>query len=427
MKLKRELGLISLVLYGIGVIVGAGIYSLIGIGAGLAGDMLWLAFLIAGAIAFFTAMSYAELSPIIPYEAAEYRIVERASGSRTLSFIIGWTTAIAHILFASTVALAFAGYLSAMSGIPPTSLAVAVVLCMGGMNFLGLRLSSLYNDICAVVSVLGLVIIAVLALASPGGSKADLLLPPQGGLSSIVAAVAIIFFAFIGFENVANITEEAKDSRRSVPLAMILSLVVSTALYCIVSVAALSLSGWRELAGSSAPLSLVATRSVIDLSPLLSVIALLATSNTVLIALISSSRMLFGISRSGALPRIFSSLGGKGTPWFSAAITTLLAVLAVMFLDIRTSAELTNSGIFISYLAVNLSLVILRPKKAGIAGPRVLGFPVLAFLGALSSLAMLVYIGIELWPYQLIIIACGVVVLFLHRERDSEEKNRIRR
>jgi APA family basic amino acid/polyamine antiporter len=415
-KLRREIGLFGLTLYGIGVIVGAGIYSLIGVGAGLAGGMVWLAFLVSAVLALFTALSYAELSAMVPMEAAEYHYMRKAGAGEGLSFIVGWVLAASSVLFSVTVALAFSGYLSALTGIDGRLIAPSVLLLSGALNYAGIRVSSLYNDFCAIVSVLGLLIIAALALMS-GGAHTDLFLMPEAGPAGLVAAVAVIFFAYIGFENIANISEEARDSRSSVPKAILLSLGISAVLYMVVSLSALSLATPAELASSEAPLALVASKSFIDLSPALSLIALFATSNTVLIALIAASRIIYGMSESSSLPSVFSAVGRSGTPWLSVAVTAISAMLVSVFVDLRTAAELTNAGVFMAFLAVNASLIALSGNAAArpFMSPRVAGVPVLAWLGALSSALMLAYIGLEFWLEMLAVIGLGAMVYFIFK------------
>jgi APA family basic amino acid/polyamine antiporter len=426
-KLKRELGLPSLTLYGIGVIIGAGIYSLIGVGAGLAGGALWLAFLIAAVIAFFTSLSYMELTGIMSREAAEYHYARRAFGREAPAFLVGWIHAAANVSFAATVAIAFAGYLYPLTGIDPRIAAPALILVMGSLNYFGIRQSAFYNDLCAGISVLGLLIIAFLGLASPAAQGADASLSslPPAGLAGIVSAVAVIFFAYIGFENIANVAEEVKDSRRTVPLAILLSLAISAVLYLLVSVASVRVAGWVALSQSSSPLALAASRSVWDLSPLLAVIALFATSNTVLIALISASRILYGISDAGSLHPVFSSIGGRGTPWFSVVLTTLAAAVVANAADIRTAAELTNFGVFLGYFAVNVCLIaIARGPPAqgkGFRGPRIAGTPVFAWLGAATTLFMLAYIGLQLWALELAIAAAGLLLLGAWRMGHSKK------
>lgn len=414
MKLKREFDIFSLTLYGIGIIVGAGIYSLIGVAAGLAQGLLWLAFIISAIIAFFTCLSYAELSSSISKDSAEYHYARKAFNNEVPAFIVGWTHAAANIFFASTVALAFAGYFSLITGLDYRIVASALLIVMGTVNYLGIKFSSFFNNFSAILSVIGLLIIAILAFLTPATQSVIPLSLPSTGVSGILSAVAIVFFAYIGFENVANIAEEVKDSRKTVPRAILLSLSVSVILYVLVSLASLRVVSWQALSASSSPLALVASKSILNASPLIVIIALFATSNAVLIALISASRVLYGMSSSKSLPSKFSDLSRRTTPWFSVIATAFIAIALCYFADLKTLAELTNMGIFLAYFAVNICLIILsrnsKKNKEGFKSPRIFGIPVLAWLGAACSLFMFAYIGLDLWVQFLGIIVAGLIV-----------------
>lgn len=418
MKLKRELGLFSTTLYGIGVIIGAGIYALIGVGAGLAGNMLWLAFLISAFIAIFSGLSYAELSSMFPKEAAEYTYTRKAFKKELLSFIIGWVLTVGTVIGASTVALGFGGYFSSVFGLEQKAAAAALIAVMGFLNYLGIKESARFNNFASVLEVLGLLaVVAVVFLFSSPVNNFDLLEMPVGGFGGIMAAVSVIFFAYIGFENVANLAEEVRNSREIVPKALILSLLISTVLYILVSVAAIREVGWEELSESKAPLTLVVSRVAGDYSAILSFIALFSTSNTVLIFLIVSSRILYGMSHSGSLPKAFSEISSRGTPYISVLLTTVVAALVAYATDIKTVAQLADLGVFIAYLFVNSSLIVLAGEKAGFRSPRVAGIPVLACLGALTSLVMMVFFDWHIWLLEVFVIAAGAAIFLFHKSR----------
>jgi APA family basic amino acid/polyamine antiporter len=149
------------------------------------------------------------------------------------------------------------------------------------------------------------------------------------------------------------------------------------------------------------------------------VIALFATSNTVLIALISGSRIFYGISKAGALPARLSATGRTGVPTLSVELTAVAAATVAFFIDIGTSAKLTNLGLFIAYVAVNLALIALKDhgSKAAFTSPRLMGFPIFALLGAVSSLAFLAYLSLELWPYILLLLSSGAAIFFLMHKK----------
>lgn len=421
MKLKRELGLLNTTLYGIGVILGAGIYALIAVGAGLAGNMLWLAFLLSAVIAVFTGLSYAELSGLFPKEAAEYNYTRRAFKHESLSFAVGWVLAIGTAIAASTVALAFGGYFSTLTGLEPKISAVALIGVMTLLNYVGIKESAKFNMVATGVEMLGLVIVIIAGFLAAPVVEADFLELPPGGIHGILAAISVIFFAYIGFENLANISEEVKDSRKTVPKALVLSLAISTILYILVALAAVRELGWEALSQSQAPLTLVVESLLGNYAHILSYIALFATANTVLMFLIAASRIIYGISDGGSLPKSLSDVGRRGTPYLAVASIGVLAAVIASAADLQTVAQLADLAVFMAYLAVNASLIYLAAKgalsKEGFLSPRIAGVPVLAWLGVLSALFMMFFFDINMWMMQGVIILAGLALFVITKKR----------
>ena len=419
MKLKRELGLLSTTLYGMGVILGAGIYALIAVGAGLAGNMLWAAFLVSAVIAIFSSLSYAELSSMFPKEAAEYNYTKKAFRLEWLSFLVGWILAIGTVIAAATVALAFGGYFSTLTGVNPTVAAVGIIGIMTVFNYAGIKESSWFNDTATLVEIGGLLIVIAVAFLSPPQLTVDLMELPATGFTGILAAVSVVFFAYIGFENVANISEEVKNSRKIVPKALVLALAISTVLYLLVAVAAVREVGWQALSESKAPLTLVVSRMLGSYAPLLSYIALFATANTVLMFLIVPSRILYGMSEGGSLQKPFSVVGVRGTPYVSVALVGLAAALMATIADIKTVAQLTDLGVFIAYLMVNVALIALAGSKykREYVSPRFAGISVLAWLGGATALAMLLHFEPRLWLMEVIVVGIGLALFLLNKKK----------
>jgi len=417
-KLKRELGLIETTLYGIGVILGAGVYALIAVGAGLAGNMLWLAFLISAVIAIFSGLSYAELSSMFSKEAAEYNYTKKAFNRELLSFIIGWVLAIGTVIAASTVALGFGGYFNVITGVDQKIAALGLILVMTLLNYRGIKESARFDDVATILEILGLLLVIGAALMSPPSQTVDFFEMPATGFSGILAAVTVIFFAYIGFENVANLSEEVKDSRNVVPKALVLALIFSTILYMLVAIAAVRELGWQALSESKAPLTLVVSRALGPYAHILSYIALFATANTVLMFLIVPSRILYGMSRGGSLPKFFSTIGQRGTPFFSVFLIGIVAAFAAYAAEIKTVAQLTDLGVFLAYFAVNMSLIALagHAYERRFVSPRFLGIPIFAYLGAIAALVMLFTFDLRLWIIEFGVVITGVMI-FAFRKR----------
>ncbi len=396
-KLKRELGLVETTLYGVGIILGAGIYALIGKGAGFAGNTLWLSFVIAAVIASFTGLSYAELSSLYPKEAAEYVYTKRAFRRNYLSLFVGFTLILAGVVAAAAVSLGFAGYFSHLFGGHILMIALSLIFLLSLLSYWGMRDSAIFNVISTLIEMGGLVFVIIIGLLFIGsvGTSVNYFEMPAAGLGGILIATALVFFAYLGFEDIANIAEETKNPKKIVPKALVLALIISTTLYILVAISSVSVLGWERLAASEAPLTEVVATAIPSAAILMSFIALFATANTVLVTLVVMSRMFYGISREHSLPSIFSRICCRGTPYVSVFLVMVLSMLALLIGEIETVAMITVFAIFIVYLSVNLSLIKLRysnNKKRPFRTPLNIGrFPVLAFLGVLSCLFMLYF------------------------------------
>lgn len=405
-QLKRSINLFQAVMYGVGLILGAGIYVLIGDAAGLAGNAMWISFVIAAVIAAFTGLSYAELSSVYPKSAAEYVFVKNSLRNNLVAFVTGWLITFVAIVSAAAVAIGFSGYLGTfLPDFNPILSAVLLTAALSAINFIGIRESIWMNTTFAMVEVAGLVIVVLAAMLLGTFSSTDFYqMPPAASTSlalsagALLAAAGLIFFAYFGFENLANIAEETKNPSRTIPRALVASILITTAIYIAVAVSATSLVGWQDLSSSDAPLA-VATQKAFGGAGavVLSAIALFATTNTVLMMLIAASRIMFGLASDRALPAPLSRVHHKTkTPWIAVAITMFL-VMGVIVLSQGSIAAVANSAvfaIFMVYALVNLSLIWLRYKQPQLERPfrsplRIGRFPVLGGLGLATSLAML--------------------------------------
>lgn len=417
-KLKRALNLLELSLYGVGVILGAGIYALIGVGAGIAGNAVWISFIIAAIVAGFTGLSYAELASMYPKEAAEYTYTKKAFNKRQFSFIIGWLMIIAGIVSAVAVAFGFAGYFTHLWGGSVTVVAFILLLVLSFISYLGIKESSTFNIVATIIETSGLLIVIAIGayVFFSKGIQVNLLETPLGiGVPGIMSAVAIIFFAFLGFEDMVNLAEETKNPKKTVPRALVLALGLSTLLYLLVSFSAVNTVGWEKLSSSSAPLTLTVSSVIPKADLLFSLIALFATANTALILLVVSSRILFGMARDHSFPAILSKIGSRGTPTAAVIISGAIALGLSLTSTIKTVAQVTDLSLFIIYAAVNLSLIVLRfkvPKAArGFKVPFNIGkFPVLPALGLATSLGMIFYFEKNVLLIGLAIIGSGILV-----------------
>src|SRR3989304_826641 len=275
-KLKRELTLFLATLYGVGIILGAGIYFLIGEGVGIAGNALWLAFVIGAIVASFTGLSYAELAGMYPKDAAEYVYTKKAFRKESLAFVAQWIMAFTVIVSGSAVALGFGNYFSSMFGVDPVLSGIGLILTLSLLNYRGIRESSKFNTVATFIEMSGLLFIIAIGLSFLGNVN-YFETPNNIGLSAILPAATLVFFAFIGFEELANMSEEAKNPK-VIPKAIVLSIIISTVLYILVSVSAVSILNWQDLAQSETPLASVASKVIPQSAFWISVIALFSTS-----------------------------------------------------------------------------------------------------------------------------------------------------
>ena len=429
LKLKRTLSLLEVTLYGVGIIVGAGIYALLGEAAGLAGNAVWISFLIGAIISSFTGLSYAELSTMYPKAAAEYVYVKKAYASKFLAFIIGWLIIFTGIVSVATVSLGFSGYFSSiMKNFYPDlgiafsiSPAIVLIVVLTYISYLGIKESSKFNIVTTGIEILGLVVIIFLGIGSYG--SVNYFEMPKG-FGSVLAASTLVFFAYIGFEDIANISEETKSPKKSLPKALILAISLTTILYILTSISAVSIVNWKELGSSTDPLSLVASKKLGGGAPfILSVFALFATSSTALIILIVTSRMIYGMANNHALPHKLASIHKKRrTPWIASLVAMSFAILFVLIGDINTTASITSLGAFISFTTVNLALIWLRYRHPNIPRPfkvplNIGKFPVLAFLGAIFSVFMIYQYNFQIIIIGILILLSGAVVYHLRKNK----------
>lgn len=398
-KLKRALSLFQVTVCGVGIILGAGIYALIGLGAGYAGNAIWLAFLLSGVIAAFTAMSYAELSSVFRKDAGEFDYADKTMG-RITAIITGLIVIGLGIFTAATVSLAFGGYFSKLFGTPIIATAVGLLILMSLINYIGIKESSALNLIFTAIEFAGLIIIVVLGIKHFG--SVDLLEMPHG-MHGVFQATALIFFAYIGFEAVVKFAEETKDPEKNVPRGVLLSLGISTLIYVLVAAAAVSIMPWFDLSVSQAPLADVAAVSFGSLAfILLGVIALFSTSNTVLMDLVTTSRIAYGIAVKRALPKFLSKVDQKTKTPSMAILAVFIASLLFIFLkDMEIVANLADLFLFLVFIVVNLAVIILRYTRPNLKRPfkmplNIGKFPVLALFGLLTSFFMIYYVFVNL-------------------------------
>lgn len=345
---------------GIGVIVGAGIYVLIGEAVGLAGGIAWLSLLIAAAVAGLTASSYVRMGKRVPKDSPEFQYTKAGLGQRT-GFTAGWLMLWADLISTAAVGLGFGSYLEAFTGFPMVYSALMLVAALSVVVWIGVQQSVSFVVLMALVEVIGLIIVIVVGIPHIGEQT---LMEAPKGVSGIWAASALVFFAYLGFDELGNMAEEMRHPEKDLPLAIIWAVVVSTILYVFVAISAVSLIGWRALADSSAPLASAVEIALGEKGKLmLGLIALASTSNTVLLLLFSASRSVYGMAQAGALPKFLGTVGKRKTPWTSTLLIWIIASSFLFIGSIATVAQVTNFSTLISFALVNLSLFAILKRE----------------------------------------------------------------
>ncbi|MDN7013418.1 amino acid permease [Methanoculleus sp. FWC-SCC3] len=421
-KLRRELGLPAVTLSGIGIILGAGIYALLGEAAGMAGNAVWLTFAVAATIAAFSALGYAELSSMYPRASAEFEYVRNAFGRR-LAFVVGWLIIFSGILGAATVSLGFAGYFSDLVGFPRVPSAILILLVLAGILFYGIKETARAAIAMTLIEVGGIVMVILIGLPHLG--RVDYFEMPLG-VSGLLQASALVFFAYMGFEEMVKLSEETRNPERTIPIALVIALAVSVLLYILVSLAAVSVVGWEQLAASRAPFADVAA---VALGPaaftLISVIALFATANTALLMMMASSRIIYGMASSFSLPPILARVHPRTrTPW-TAIVAVLLASVAFLFAgEIDFVANVTNFTLFVTFVVINAAVILLRYRAPDADRPfRIPGsigrLPVIPVLGIASTFLLLAQLELLVLLVGGIVVVVGAAIALVGERRSA--------
>jgi amino acid transporter len=392
-QLRRALNAPLLTLYGLGVTVGAGIYVLVGATTAEAGTYAPVSFLLAAITVAFTAFSYAELSTRYPVSAGEAAYVEASFQQNWLTTFVGLAVAASGIISAAAVSIGAASYLQPLTGLSQPVLTLAVVGTMTLIAMWGITQSVVVAGIITVIEISGLALVIYWAFGAtePLGVPISQMIPPLTGShwGGIGAASLLAFFAFIGFEDMANVAEEVKDPTKTMPRAIIWTLILATLVYVATSAAVLFAVPLSDLASSAAPLALVFETAPAELRQAFGMVAVVATVNGVLIQMIMASRVLYGLASRGHLPGFLAYVSPRSqTPVLATlCIATVILLLALSF-PIAALAERTSQVVLAIFVLVNVALI--RIKRRG--PPLVAYFKVpviIPYLGLATSLLLL--------------------------------------
>jgi amino acid transporter len=354
-------------LYGLGTIVGAGIFVLIGEVIGVSGSAAPAAFVLAASIAALTGLSYAQLAARHPRSAGEAAYVNAAFARDSLTLIVGVAVALSGMVSAATMAHGFARYFGSLIELPKPLVTLGYLAALGAVATWGIRESAALVGLLAISTVLGLLAIAVAVISGDGQWHWPQAVFEWPGLGNVAwfSGAFLAFYAFIGFEDLANLAEETHNPGRTLGLAIPLSMILSAGLYVLLCITALGALPAQELAASAAPMVTLLEHSGYPGATIVAVLGLLAITNGALAQLIMAARVLYGLSQQRQLPAWLARVHPqRHTPWAATAVATLLTMSLTMLGGLVFLAQITSALILLIFTMVNLALVaILRKEK----------------------------------------------------------------
>lgn len=388
--LKRVLGLFDATAIDIGAIIGAGIFVVIGVAASVAGSGLIFSLMLAGAVSYITALSYAELSRRIPIEGGEYNFAYKVI-SHQAGFADGILWCLSTAVSGAVVSIGFSNYFVVLfPGLDQKLIAISIIMVMSLLNIVGIRRSSIVNDALVVMKLGILMFFILFGINQINFEHFDY--PYSMGWQGIVQGAAIIFFAFAGFGRTATIAEEVKDPRNTLPRAILLALTVCTVIYVLTGFVGIGLLGADRIALSPAPIaeaiSVAGSRYAVIL---VAIGALAATASVLLTEILGISRISFSMARNRQLPKFLSRVHPKfGTPYIAIAIAAILMAVLAYFVNFRQIIELSSFGLLGYYAVTNLSALLISRD-----GPPVWNLigRARALLGLLSCLAFMAFLA----------------------------------
>jgi basic amino acid/polyamine antiporter, APA family len=465
-RLKKSLSGLDLTVFGVGVVIGAGIFVVTGVVAqGQAGPAVAVSFVIAGITCALAALCYAEFASTVPVAGSAYTF-SYATFGELIAWIIGWDLVLEFSIGAAAVSTSWSGYLAQLLGDIGLTVpgwlsgegavnvsAMVLALAMTGVLVLGIKVSSRYNAVVVAIKVtVVLIVIAVgvfylraanyspfVPQAQPpaeGATGWDAPLvqtlfgfaPSTFGWGGVIAGAAIVFFAFIGFDIVATAAEETRDPGRDVPRGILGSLAICTALYVAVSLVVVGMQDYREL-NPAAPLAdAFSARGLPVFATIISLGALIGLTSVVMILLLGQSRVLFAMARDRLLPEWFAGVHPRyGTPYRITIATGLLVTVLAGLVPLEELTELVNIGTLAAFLLVSIGVIVLRRSRPDLPRAfRVPLMPVLPILSALACVWLMLNLPGNTWIRFLVWMALGFAVYFLYGRSHSRLAERAR-
>lgn len=401
--LKRTITLPQMIFYGLGTMIGGGIYALTGKVAGIAGMYAPVSFLVSAVLILLSAFSYAEMSTRYPISAGAAQYVRAAFDKKAFTLLIGWLLIFTGVVSAALLSSATAGFIEDMTGLPRGILILGLVLLIGSIAAWGISESVALVVTITLIEIGGL----LLVVFTSGGALADFgarlpeMIPPVTDIAvwtGIMGGAFLAFYAYIGFEDMVNVAEEVKDVKRTMPLSIMICLFSTMVIYLLVILTAILTVAPEELAQSNTPLALIMEKGGSAVPPqVMGVISMLATINGALVQIVMGSRVLYGLSKAGQAPAIFGRIHtSTRTPLESTAVVVALILVFALLFELTMLAKVASTIILFIFTAVNVALFKIKRAE----GPTPDGgfcVPVwVPALGAVTCVALLISQAVSL-------------------------------
>ena len=427
MELKRTLSFFDATAIGIGAVIGAGIFVVLGVAVGYAGPAVVISMIIAGTVALFTAISFAELSSAIPKEGGTYQYAYEMINP-FVAFISGCMWLFAQTVAGSAVCLGLASYFVGLLPFLPAKIAVfsfpvstvnivavSAALALSALNLRGIKQSARLNNVLVVTKIVILCLFVVVGAFQVNTQNYSNFAP--NGFFGILQGAGFIFFAYLGFGRIAALGEEVENPKRTLPLSILLALGVSMLLYIATGLVATGLVPYKILGISSSPIATAAKAT--GSYPLFVVVSfggLVATVSVLLTNLLGLSRVSFTMARNGQLPKALARVHPKlGTPYISILITGALMATLAFVSDLRQTAAITSFSMLVTHIILHASAIRLRKKNPDLETFKAPLFPLVPCLGLASCVILMLSLPMESWIVSTIVMTAVAVLYLLRR------------